>query len=114
MTQAQPKPNSSPHIGRARPGSNGPGLGGLWALGPAQHITTRPTFYLVPVTHELSDAVITGQWPKVETEVLKCVTVAGHNRRVSEGMETPEYRRVALQRMIAFKVLAESQWESLI
>ena len=26
-------------MGRAGPGSNGLGLGGLWALGPAQHIT---------------------------------------------------------------------------
>ncbi len=37
--EAQPKPNSSPPVGWAGPGSNGPGLGGLWALGPAQHIT---------------------------------------------------------------------------
>jgi len=77
-------------------------------------IGTRPTFYLVPVTKELSDAVITGQWPKAATEVVKCVTVAGHNRRLSEGMETPEYRRVAFQRMIAFKALAKSQWEKFL
>ena len=75
---------------------------------------TRPTFYLVPVTQELSDAVITGQWPKVETRVRKCITVAGHNRGLSEGMETPEYRRVAFQRMIAFKALAKSQWEKFL
>jgi len=53
-------------------------------------IGTRPIFYLVPVTKALSDVVITGQWPSVKTEVLKCVTVAGHNCRSSEGMETPE------------------------
>jgi hypothetical protein len=75
---------------------------------------TRPTFYLVPVTQELSDAVITGQWPDVETKVVKCVTLAGHNRTLSEGMETPEYRKVAFQRMIAFKALAKSQWERFI
>ena len=75
---------------------------------------TRPTFYLVPVTQELSDAVITGQWPKVETRVRKCVTVAGHNHGLSEGMETPEYRRVAFQHMIAFKALAKSQWEKFL
>ena len=40
MLQAQPKPDSSPPVGWAGPGSNGPGLGGLWALGPAQHITS--------------------------------------------------------------------------
>jgi hypothetical protein len=77
-------------------------------------IGTRPTFYLVPVTKALSDAVITGQWPAVKTEVAKCVTVAGHNRRSSEGMETPEYRRVALQRFIAFKALAKNQWEKFL
>ena len=75
---------------------------------------TCPTFYLVPVTQELSDAVITGQWPKVETKVLKCVTLVGCNRRLSEGMETPEYRRVAFQRMIAFKALAKSQWKKFL
>jgi hypothetical protein len=75
-------------------------------------VGTRPIFYLVPVTKSLGDAVITGQWPSVATEVLKCVTVAGHNRRSSEGMETPEYRRVALQRFVAFKALAKSHWEA--
>jgi len=77
-------------------------------------IGTRPTFYLVPVTQELSDAVITGRWPKVETKVLKCVTVVPHNRRLSEGMEMPEYRKVAFQRMIAFKAIAKSQWEKFL
>jgi len=75
---------------------------------------THPTFYLVPVTKELSDGVITGRWPEVETEVLMCVTVLGQNRRLSEGMETPEYRRVTFQRMIAFKALAKSQWERFV
>jgi hypothetical protein len=76
-------------------------------------VGTRPTFYLVPVTRELSDAVTTGQWPEVETKVLKCVTVAGH-RRLSEGMEVPEYRRVAFQRMIAFRAIAKSHWEKFL
>jgi len=44
-------------------------------------IGTRPIFYLVPVKKALSDAVITGQWPSVKTEVLKCVTVEGPNCR---------------------------------
>ena len=39
-----PKPGQSPlqarDLGRAGPGSNGPGFGRLWALGPAQHITS--------------------------------------------------------------------------
>ena len=64
---------------------------------------------LMPVTKELSDAVITGQWPKAATEVVKCATVADHNRWLSEGIETPEHRRVASKRMVAFKALAKSQ-----
>jgi len=77
-------------------------------------VWTRPTFYLVPVTRELGDAVITGQWPEVETKVLMCVTVAGRHRRLSESMEVPEYRRVAFQRMIAFKAIAKSHWEKFL
>ena len=65
---------------------------------------------LIPVTKELSDAVITGQLPKAATEVVKCVTAADHNRWLSEGIGTPEHRRVTSKRMIAFKALAKSQW----
>ncbi|KAH9059429.1 hypothetical protein EDB83DRAFT_932284 [Lactarius deliciosus] len=77
-------------------------------------VGTRPTFYLVPVTQALSVAVVTGQYPKDPTEVVKCVTFLGHNRRSSEGMETPEYRRVAFQRFVAFKVLAKKHWQSFL
>jgi hypothetical protein len=45
---------------------------------------------------------------------MECVTVAGHNCRSSEGMETPEYRRVGLECFIAFKALAKSQWETFL
>jgi hypothetical protein len=77
-------------------------------------VGTRPTFYLVPVTRALSVAVVTGQYPKAPTEVVKCVTFLGHNRRSSEGMETPEYRRVAFQRFIAFKDLAKEYWQTFL
>jgi hypothetical protein len=62
-------------------------------------------------TQGLSDAVIADQWPEVETEVL---TLVGPNRPLREGMETPEYRRVAFLRLIAFKALAKSQWEKFL
>lgn len=79
---------------------------------------TLPTSYSVPVTQELSDGVITGQWPNfdnVDTKVLKWVTLVGQsNRRLSEGMETPEYRRVTFQRIITFEALAKSQWEKFL
>ena len=71
---------------------------------------TRPTFYLVPVTQELSTAVIGGVYPATETQVLKCVTVAAHIRRASEGMEHTEYRKLALKRLLAFRTLAKSHW----
>ena len=74
----------------------------------------RPTFYLVPVNRALSDAVTTGQYPPVPTEVWKCVTVAGHNRSSNEGMEKPEYRLVALEHFMAFKTLAKSHWEKFL
>jgi hypothetical protein len=77
-------------------------------------VGTRPTFYLVPVTQALSIAVVTGQYPEAPTEVVKCVTFLGHNRRSSEGMETPEYRRVAFQRFVAFKDLAKEYWQTFL
>ncbi|KAG0706909.1 hypothetical protein DFH29DRAFT_797497, partial [Suillus ampliporus] len=73
-------------------------------------VGTRPTFYLVPVTQALSVAVVTGQYPEVPTKVMKCVTFLWYNHRSSEGMETPEYRRVAFQRFVAFKDLAKEYW----
>jgi hypothetical protein len=77
-------------------------------------VGTRPTFYLVPVTQALSIAVVTGQYPETLTKVVKCVTVGGYNRRSSEGMETPAYRRVAFQRFVAFKDLAKEYWQTFI
>ncbi|KAF8135862.1 hypothetical protein K438DRAFT_1911644 [Mycena galopus ATCC 62051] len=75
---------------------------------------TRPTFYLVPVTLQLSTAVATGQYPPSETVVSMCVTVAGHSRRASDGMEGTEYRKVALQRFLAFRTLAKNHWEAIL
>ena len=77
-------------------------------------VGTRPTFYLVPVNRALSDAVTTGQYPPAPTEVKKCVTVAGHNRSLNEGMDRPDYRRIALERFMAFKTLAKSHWEKFL
>ncbi|KAJ6503563.1 hypothetical protein C8R45DRAFT_1091338 [Mycena sanguinolenta] len=75
---------------------------------------TRPTFYLVPVTRQLSEAVVTGQYPPSETVVSMCVTIAGHSRHVSEGMEGIPYRKVALQRFLAFRTLAKTHWEAIL
>ncbi|KAH9970006.1 hypothetical protein BGW80DRAFT_1334162 [Lactifluus volemus] len=77
-------------------------------------VGTRPTFYLVPVSRALSTAVVTGQYPETPTMVVKCVTILGPNRRFSEGMESPEYRRLAFQRFIAFKSLAKEYWQTFL
>ena len=76
-------------------------------------VGTRPTFYLVPVNRALSNAVtgMTGQYPHEPTEVWKCATVVGHNR---SSMEKPEYRRVALERFMAFRTLAKHHWEKFL
>ncbi|KAF8901899.1 hypothetical protein CPB84DRAFT_1776969 [Gymnopilus junonius] len=72
---------------------------------------TTPTFYLIPVSKELSDAVITGQYPTSQTQVLKCITTVTHQRRVRDGMADPEFRKIALKRFLAFKDLAQSHWQ---
>ena len=74
-------------------------------------IGTRPIFYLVPVTRELSEAVASAQYPLSSTVVKKCV-VASNSRRLSEGMESPDFRQVALQHYTAFRTLAEAHWSA--
>ncbi|KAF8224599.1 hypothetical protein L208DRAFT_1409990 [Tricholoma matsutake] len=74
-------------------------------------IGTRPIFYLVPVTRELSEAVATAQFPLSLTLVKKCV-VASNSRRLSEGMETPGFRQLALRHYTAFRTLAEAHWSA--
>ena len=75
-------------------------------------IGTNPTFYLVPVTKELSDAVMTGQYPPTQTRVLKCVTFTGSKRR--HGMADIEFRKLALKHFVAFKSLAKSHWQQFL
>ena len=75
---------------------------------------TRPTFYLVPVTDILSEAVIRGQYPATQTRVLHCATAATRTMSFNAGMEDTEYRKVALKRFLAFKALAKSHWERIL
>lgn len=75
---------------------------------------THPTFYLVPVTTELSDSVMTGQYPATRTRVLRCVTIATHAQYAGAGMENVEYRKLALKRLLAFRTLARVHWASIL
>ena len=72
---------------------------------------THPTFYLVPVTTQLSDAVTSGQYPTTQTQVLQCATVAP---RPSIGMEDLNYRRLALKHFLAFKALAQNHMSHIV
>lgn len=72
---------------------------------------TSPTFYLVPVTQDLSNAVIQGLYPATQTQVSKCVTVGTHAGRPGKGMRDIEYRKLAFRGFLAFKTLAKSHWQ---
>jgi hypothetical protein len=71
-------------------------------------IGTRPFFYKVPVTTQLSSAVADGKYPEQPTIVTCCAPPARH--QAFEGMEVPDYRRTALQYYDAFRGLAKSCW----
>ena len=75
-------------------------------------VGTRPFFYQVPVTRQLSDCVATGQFPSQPTVVRRCGPPA--RRRAFEGVEVPDYRRVALQYYDAFRGVAKDCWATLL
>jgi hypothetical protein len=70
-------------------------------------VGTQPTFYLVPVTEELSRCVAAGIYPQHQTEVRCCRPPL---RGLGLGMEDVEYRRVALQYYATFLLLAREFW----
>ncbi|KAI0255664.1 hypothetical protein BJV78DRAFT_1177683 [Lactifluus subvellereus] len=75
-------------------------------------VGTRPFFYQVPVTSQLSNSVITGQYPLQPTFVRYCAPPS--RRRASEGMELPDYRCISLQYYNAFRDLAKTSWTKFI
>lgn len=68
---------------------------------------THPTFYLVPVTRALSDAVFAGAFPTTRTWVSRCATPPPHP---DIGMEDPWYRKLVLKRFISFREIARPHW----
>ena len=71
-------------------------------------VGTRPFFYQIPVTQQLSDSVATGQFPPHPTIVRRCTPPP--RRRAYEGTEVPDYRRIALQYYDAFRDVAKDCW----
>ncbi|KAF9529859.1 hypothetical protein CPB83DRAFT_875338 [Crepidotus variabilis] len=73
---------------------------------------TRPIFYIIPVTQELSTAVERGEYPEHLTEVKKYVV--GDRRRLGEGMNNPDFRLEALKHYSLFLPLATSLWSEFL
>jgi len=76
---------------------------------PAITITgARPIFYLVPITQELGEAVVTGTYPPSPTVECVVATESGG------GMETLDFRlgQLALRHFTAFRTLAETHWSA--
>ena len=76
-------------------------------------VGTRPIFYIVSVTKQLSVAVERGQCPEHMTEVRKC-EVVGERGQLNEGMEMPDFRLEALKHYILFRFLAKSLWSEFL
>ena len=72
-------------------------------------ISTHPIFYKILVTLQLSQAVITAQYPNQTTIITKCV-VALTTRRLSKDIEVLEFQKIALQNFVAFWDLAKECW----
>ena len=64
-------------------------------------IGTYPTFYLISVSKELSNCIMTGQYPKTKTIILKFIPSI--SRRSSDGMKPKKDRWKILQCFEAFK-----------
>ncbi|KAI0300408.1 hypothetical protein BC826DRAFT_1090390 [Russula brevipes] len=75
-------------------------------------VGTRPFFYQIPVTQQLSDCVATGQFPPQQTIVTRCAPST--RRKASEGMEVPDYRRTALQYYDGFRGVAKDCWTAFL
>jgi hypothetical protein len=74
-------------------------------------IGTHPTFYLIPITKKLSDAITSGQYSAKKTNVLKCLTEGcqvgqGHHSTAANMANSVAYRKLTMQRFTAFKTLA--------
>jgi hypothetical protein len=75
-------------------------------------VGTRPSFFKVPVSLQLSDCVASGKYPPEPTIVTRCDPPAP--RRLAAGMGIPEYRRTALEYYNAFLAVAEECWTAIL
>lgn len=76
-------------------------------------IGTFPRFYLIPVTSELSEAVITGQYPKNKTIVLR-YTPKVEGRRRSQGMGNKDNMKEILRCYSLFRKTAQEHYSKFL
>lgn len=76
-------------------------------------VGTRPMFYVIPVTQQLSQAVETGEYPRDRTVVSKCVVI-GQRRSMAEGMENIDLRVEAVKHFLFFRSLAKELWSEFL
>jgi hypothetical protein len=75
---------------------------------------TCPTFYFIPITRELSDAVSEGGVPVLTTRYLKCDTLATYAEHGEPGMEHRKYRGLVFRCLLAFKEQAKGPWDQML
>jgi hypothetical protein len=72
---------------------------------------TAPTFYKIPVTEELVDAITCAQHPPNQTVIDKLVPpVPRLHSYMSDGMIPLENRRIVIQCLEAFKQVRVLKW----
>ena len=74
---------------------------------------TQSEFYIVPVTQQLSQAVITAQCPRAETVAMHC-TLPPPPKGSMPGLRDPEYRRTVLKYYSSFRSLAKRNWTPML
>lgn len=78
---------------------------------------TRSKLYLIPVTEDLSGAVMISSVNGLQLKlkyILKCVAIGTESRGARESMGDTQYRMLDPTRLIAFKILSKSHWQQFL
>ncbi|KXN92479.1 hypothetical protein AN958_07426 [Leucoagaricus sp. SymC.cos] len=72
---------------------------------------TRPFFYKIHVTEDLSRDIAAGRYPTKEVIVHRCIVALPPEHPLYEGMECMEFRGEILMYYEAFRKMAKAYWE---
>ncbi|KAG6827106.1 hypothetical protein H0H92_013177 [Tricholoma furcatifolium] len=75
---------------------------------------TRPTFYLVPITEELSTAVVAGKYPMTPTEVWRYHIPVTDDMLPEVDLKDVKYRQLAFRCLLMFKTTASEYWKNVM